>query len=59
MCEEDPAGSLGDAGPVRDVRFEIPSSFIDQVIADMGGAIRRRSLSRSLAGALDRAQSDA
>ena len=59
MGEHGAAGSLEKAGPVGDVRFKIAASSIDQVIADVGRTIRRRSLSRRLACALDRAQRDA
>src|SRR5947209_4105791 len=59
MGEQGAAGSLEKAGPVGDVRFKIASSSIDQVIADVGSTIRRRSMNRRLAGALDRAQRDA
>ena len=58
MCGQDAAGSLENAGPIGDVRLKIASASVDQVIAHVGGTIRRRSKGRRLAGALDRAQGD-
>src|SRR3954465_13366502 len=59
MRKQRAAASLEKAWPVGDVRFKIAPSSIDQVIADVGSTIARRSKKRRLACALDRAQRDA
>jgi hypothetical protein len=54
--EDEPPQSPGETGAIGDVAFQIATTFSDEVIAHMGGAIRSRAVFRGLSRTLDRPQ---